>query len=378
MNTRLLLVAALVAPLALPNSGVAQAGWEPASSNAPGRDYPQVTNDGRARFRISGPDARLIQIDVGGETHDMTKDAEGVWTATTPPLAPGFHYYTMVVDGVRTNDPNSQTFFGVSRDMSAIEIPSPGEDFYNPRDVPHGEVRVRWYHSDLTDAWRRAFVYTPPGYDTDTAMRYPVLYLQHGAGEDETGWAIQGHMSFIMDNLIAAGEARPMIIVMENGGGSARFADNEGDGPDRAQSFEEVLLTETIPMIDRTYRIIADREHRAMAGLSMGAGQSFTIVLGNLDTFAYLGGFSGGGPRSGELTEAYDGVFANAATLNEQLDLLFISIGTEENVERARTFHESLDDVGVDNVYFESEGTSHEWQTWRRSLHQFAPLLFRD
>lgn len=391
MKATLSLVLLAVMPLLVGSPARAQSddGFGPASTNAPGQEYPQVDAEGRAMFRVYAPEADEVQVSVGDE-HDMTRESSGYWTVTTPPLPPGFHYYWLIIDGAMVADPNSESFFGVSHMLSAIEVPAPDDDFYQPTNVPHGEVREKWYHSEVMDAWRRAYVYTPPGYDEDTATRYPVLYLQHGAGEDERGWATQGHMNFILDNLIAEGEAEPMIVVMDNGGGSGLFASwghrpaEEGGAPRRppgggpAQFFEQVLLTEIIPMIDRSYRTIPDREHRAMAGLSMGAGQTMQIGLTHLDTFAYLGAFSGGGPRGGDLNTAYDGVFADAPALNQKLKVFFLSIGMTENVERARQFHQALEEAGVRHVYYESPGTAHEWHTWRRSLHEFAPLLFRD
>ena len=423
MNGKLMLVAVTVVPLLLAVPGAAQVTggsggtFKPAASNVPGQEYPQIDAQLRAFFRVRAPEAKKVQVSVGGGTHDMVQGADTMWTVTTPPLAPGFHYYSIIVDGASVADPNSETFFGVSKMMSGIEVPSVGEGFYAPQDVPHGEVREKWYYSDLTKVWRRAFIYMPPGYDTSPSTRYPVLYLQHGAGEDERGWHVQGHMNFILDNLIAAGQAQPMIVVMDNGGGSAAFARPRPAAPpagvmgaaagapgqaaagqarpaqaagqppagqaaaaSRPQGppnmFEQVLLTEIIPMVDRTYRTIPDRDHRGIAGLSMGAGQAFTIGFGHLDTFAHIGAFSGGGAR-GDLKTAYNGVFADAASLNQKLKTLFISIGTTENVANARRFHASLDSAGVRHVYYESQGTAHEWQTWRRSLHEFAPLLFR-
>jgi enterochelin esterase-like enzyme len=390
MRPGLWLAAAALTALVVAHDGHAQAegDFEPASTNAPGQEYPRIDAAGRAMFRVYAPDAVNVQVSVGDE-YDMTRDTSGYWTVTTPPLAPGFHYYWLIIDGAMVADPNSEAFFGVSHMLSGIEVPTPGEDFYQPKAVPHGEVRETWYHSEVMDAWRRAYVYTPPGYEDDTATRYPVLYLQHGAGEDERGWSTQGHTNFILDNLIAAGEADPMIVVMDNGGGSALFSGwgqrppeetgvprrRPGGGP--AQYFEQVLLTEIIPTIDGRYRTIADREHRAMAGLSMGAGQTMQIGLTHLDTFAYLGAFSGGGAR-GDLNTAYNGVFADAQALNQKLKVFFLSVGTTENVERARQFHADLEGAGVRHVYYESPGTAHEWHTWRRSLHEFAPLLFRN
>jgi len=267
---------------------------------------------------------------------------------------------------------------------SGIEVPEPGVDFYDAKNVPHGEVRVRPYFSKISNAWRQAYVYTPPGYDNSNT-RYPVLYLQHGAGEDERGWTMQGRANFILDNLIAAGKAKPMIVVMDNGGGSALFvnrggpaaagAPGAGRGNAANSQFADILVHEIIPMVESNYRAQTDRANRAIAGLSMGAGQAWQIGTANLDKFAYIGGFSGG--ATGEPETAYNGVMANAKTFNNRVKLLYISIGTEENVQGARTFHQKLDQHGIKHVYFESPGTAHEWQTWRRSLYGFAPLLFR-
>ena len=228
---------------------------------------------------------------------------DGVWTVTTPPVVPGFHYYTLSVDGVEVNDPASDTFFGTGKPTSGIEIPEKGVDFYHAKDVPHGEVRSRWYKSKVTGQTRHIMVYTPPGYDTDPKKRYPVLYLQHGGGEDETGWTRQGHMNFILDNLIAAGKAKPMIVVMEKGYATRAGAPAEPARP-RGRfdcgAFEDVVLKDLIPMIDSTYRTIPHREQRAIAGLSMGAGQAMQIGLTHLDTFSAIGAFSGVGRSRSE------------------------------------------------------------------------------
>ena len=239
----------------------------------------------------------------------MARAEDGLWYVTTPPLVPGFHYYSFDVDGANVADPSSHTFFGVSREYSGIEVPEAGVDFYQPQDVPHGDVRIRWYLSKVTGEWRRLFVYTPPDYDTNPSRRYPVLYLQHGSGEDETGWMIQGRANFILDNLIAAGKAKPMILVvgerLRERGGKPRLpasatdldrpAPKVGGYPADASGFQDVMLKDVIPLIDSTYRTIADREHRAMAGLSMGGNQTCQLTLRNLDKFAWIGAFSGTG-----------------------------------------------------------------------------------
>jgi enterochelin esterase-like enzyme len=351
-----------------------EASFKAATSNVPGAEYPQINSERRARFRISAPQAEKVELNLGGR-HPMIKDANGVWTITTDPLVVGFHYYSFAVDGVRVADPGSEGYFGSSWMSSGIEVPEPGVDFYDAKNAPHGDVRVRPYFSKIANAWRQAYVYTPPGYDSNPNTRYPVLYLQHGAGEDERGWTMQGRANFILDNLIAEGKAKPMIVVMDNGGGSALFAPGVARGSVVNSQFAEILIREIIPMVETNYRALTDRANRAIAGLSMGAGQAWQIGTANLDKFAYIGGFSGG--ANGEPQTAYNGVMADAKAFNKQVRVLYISIGMEENVQGARTFHQKLDQQGIKHVYFESAGTAHEWQTWRRSLHGFAPLLFR-
>jgi enterochelin esterase family protein len=266
-------------------------------------------------------------------------------------------------------------------------VPEPGVDFYDAKDVPHGEVRSLWYHSKVTGSLRRAIVYTPPGYDAGPGKRYPALYLQHGAGEDERGWTIQGRANFILDNLIAAGRAVPMIVVMDKGyaetAGSPQAPAQSGrPGPPRFdfRGFEEVLLTELIPKIDATYRTFSDREHRAMAGLSMGAMQTLQIAPAHSDTFAYIGAFSPPPVGTFDAKTAANGAFSDPAAFHAKVRLLWLGAGTAEERFHAavRMMHEGLDQAGVRHVIFESAGTAHEWQTWRRSLHDFAPRLFRD
>jgi enterochelin esterase family protein len=318
----------------------------------------------------------------------MERDAEGTWTVTTPPAVPGFHYYWFVVDGVAVNDPGSETFFGYGRQTSGIEVPEKGTDFYDAKDVPHGEVRALWYHSKVTGKPRRAFVYTPPGYDGAAGTRYPVLYLQHGAGEDERGWTTQGRANFILDNLWTAKKARPMIVVMDNGYADRRAPagapPQSGDRPAVPRfnfgAFEEVVTGELIPLVDATYRTLADRDHRALAGLSMGGMQALQIGLKHLDQFAYIGSFSGPPLGGFDVTTSYNGAFRDATAFNEKVRLLWLGAGTAEErfAANVRSMHRALDKAGVKHVVFESQGTSHEWQTWRRSLHDFVPRLFRD
>jgi enterochelin esterase-like enzyme len=349
----------------------------PASSNVLNAQYPRLHADNSATFRVKAPDAQKVEVQVGADSkrYPLVKGSDGVWTGSTEPLVPGFHYYFLVIDGVQVSDPASQSFFGYGKASSGIEVPEKGVNFYQPQGAPQGEIRIHWYNSKVTGAWRRCFVYTPPGYDADPRSRYPVLYLQHGAGEDETGWTMQGRVNFILDNLIAAQQAKPMIVVMDRG-----YAGRTGGAAGNA--FEDVVLQDLIPTIDATYRTLTDRDHRAMAGLSMGGGQTIQITLKHLDRFAYIGAFSGagfGGPAFDPKT-SFNGVFADTAAFNKKVKLLWLGVGTMEPERMAtaiRSFHEALSKAGIRATYYESPGTAHEWQTWRRDFKEFAPLLFR-
>jgi enterochelin esterase-like enzyme len=360
---------------------------KPATTNVGNAAYPRVHSDLRVTFRLNAPEARKVQVFTNyglgrGGPWDMKRGEDGFWSFTSPPVVPGFHYYAFVVDGVRVNDPASDSFFGTGRPTSGIEIPDKGVDFYHVKDVPHGEVRSRWYRSGVTGHTRRVMVYTPPGYDADQKKRYPVLYLQHGSGEDETGWSRQGHMNFILDNLIAAGKAEPMIVVMEKG-----YATRAGERPTTggrrgdAGAFEDVVVKDLIPMIDVTYRTRAEREHRAIAGLSMGAGQAMKIGLSHLDLFSAIGAFSGVRPLDPKT--AYNGVFADPAAFDKKVSVLYLHSGTvsmDANIHRsAETLTADLEKSGVKHVVFrDAKGLAHEWQTWRYALNDFAPRLFRE
>jgi enterochelin esterase-like enzyme len=361
----------------------------PASTNVMGAQYPRVHPDRSVTFQLKAPDAQKIQVRLGKD-YDMAKGADGVWSVTLPPQVPGFHYYDLVVDGVEVNDPASETFFGSGRESSGIEIPEPGVDFYNVKDVPHGQVRSLRYFSKYTGTWRHANVYTPPGYDTDLNARYPVLYLQHGGGEDETGWVVQGHVDNILDNLIAESKAVPMIIVMENSGlgkpgEPVPTMPRTPPVPGRpmkivvSPTFGEVMKNDLIPTIDAQYRTIPDRDHRAIAGLSLGAAFALQVGLSNLDKFSYFGSFSGTVLSTMDVGTSYGGVLSNAAEFNRQARLLFIAAGTAEESRHQAAEHarQEFDKGGIHYVWYESPGTAHEWLTWRRDLHEFAPLLFR-
>jgi enterochelin esterase-like enzyme len=362
---------------------------QPASSNVMNAQYPRISPDLRVTFRLSAPGAQKVQLQPGGNDNglgkgpiDMAREDKGVWTVTTPPAVPGFHYYWFLVDGVAVNDPGSEAYFGWAKQTSGIDVPEKGADYYDAKDVPHGEVRLRVYRSKTTGQVRNAYVYTPPDYETSRA-RYPVLYLQHGSGENATGWTKQGRANLILDNLIAAGKAKPMIVVMETGyatkPGAVPVAPAGGRGPAQPpNAIEDVVLNDLIPMVDATYRTVANRQSRAMAGLSMGGAQTLQITMNHLDQFAWIGTFSAP-MRNFDAKTAYNGVFADPAAFNGKVKLLWIGAGTAEEAmhQGAQSMHEALDKAGVKNVFYESPGTAHEWQTWRRDLNDFAPRLFR-
>jgi enterochelin esterase-like enzyme len=361
---------------------------QPSATNLPNAQYPRVHADGRATFQFKAADAKRVQVfthyGLGPRGHwDMTKGDAGVWKFTSPPIVPGFHYYAFLVDGVMVNDPGTDTYFGTSKPTSGIEIPEKGVDFFHGKDVPHGEVRSRWYKSKVTGQNRHIQVYTPSDYDADPKQKYPVLYLQHGGGEDETGWVKQGHMNFILDNLIAAKKAVPMIVVMEKGYATKAGEQPAAPGPGRGfggGAFEDVVMKDLIPMIDSTYRTIADRDNRAIAGLSMGAGQAMQIGLTHLDTFSVVGAFSGAS-RADPKT-AYGGVFADAAAFDKKLSLLYLHSGDQgldEGIHKAaESLYNTLQQGGAKNVVFrDAKGLGHEWQTWRLAFHDFAPWLFQ-
>lgn len=385
--TSLLLVSAR---LGVAEDAPAKNDWKPSVTNLPAQEYPRINSERRAQFRIRAPQAKDVSISIG-KPLAVAKDDDGTWTITTSPLDVGFHFYRVLIDGANVADPATEIFCGGGGGglSSAIEVPT-GEDFHELKDVPHGEVRERWYFSKTTQGWRRIFVYTPPGYGQNVAERYPVLYLQHGGGEDERGWPVQGRVSQIVDNLLAAGKARPMLIVMERG--NALKPDEE---PFRFQpprpgekmpsldfkrifrTLDAVFIDDLIPLIDRTYRTKADAEHRAMAGLSWGGMQTHTIGLGHPDTFSQFGLFSGGSidPATVPDLDAF----------KRTVKVAFIGYGSRELIDgRNRSGDDpkanvaALRQAGVNAVFFVSPETAHEWHTWRRCLHEFVPLLFQD
>nr|WP_315256912.1 alpha/beta hydrolase-fold protein [uncultured Flavobacterium sp.] len=358
--------------------------FKPSSVNQPGKQFPQVNSQGRVRASILALNASKVQLDIGGTKYDMVKDNNGVWTGESAPQDEGFHYYQLNIDGASVPDPGTLYFYGAGRLGSGIEIPASDKDFYALKDVPHGLVSENIYFSKLTNSFRRCFVYTPANYNENTKTRYPVLYLQHGSFEDETGWSVQGKANLILDNLIAGKEAVPMIVVMDNGYAYKKQETAENKPSQPASVFEEVMINEIIPMIDTKFRTISDREHRAIAGLSMGANQTMRIAVNHLDKFAYYGGFSGTSnyPSSDEIDPAVflGGKFNDAKSINKQLKVLWLGLGTKEPNPfpgSVGAFRAMLDKQGIKHVFYESKSTAHEWLTWRRSLHQYAGLLFK-
>ncbi len=360
--------------------------FKPSAVNQQGREFPQVNSEGRVRVQIEAPEANRVQLDIGAVKYDLVKDEKGIWTGESAPQDEGFHYYQLNIDGASVPDPGSLYFYGAGRWGSGIEVPAGDQDIYALKDVPHGQVIERTYYSAINESMRRYFIYTPPGYEKETSNRYPVLYLQHGGGEDETGWTNQGRANLIMDNLIAEGKAKPFIIVMDNGAwtwpeGIPRPKPGErpqGSWPPEgwADVFRRTLIEEIIPMIDENYRTLADHKYRAMAGLSMGGMQTRMITLAHPDVFSHVGMFSGGSINMEDI--------GKSPVFKEKVNLLFVGYGSRE-LENPRMGPwgdpkentQALQDAGLNTHFYVSPNTAHEWQSWRRSLYQFAPLLFK-
>ncbi|HUI54784.1 MAG TPA: alpha/beta hydrolase-fold protein [Bryobacteraceae bacterium] len=416
----------------------------PSPYNFPGVQFPRIESDNRVTFRFTAPSAQKVQVGLvtPGQNSlqplpvDMVKEPDGAWTYTTAAAqSPGYHNYWMFVDGAAVLDPGTQAFIGYGHMCNGYEVPEPGVDWYDVKDVPHGSVRTENYFANSTKSWRHIFVYTPPGYDANLKTRYPVLYLQHGGGEDERVWIEMGRTNVILDNLLAQGKVKPMLVVMETsatgpsdapggrpgvdgippaggagrGPGAARGAGAPADpGAGRGPAgppggpYGQLMINDLIPWVDKHFRTLADKDHRGMAGLSMGGGQTATITMVNLDKFSYIGLFSGGAaigfggrgrggaapaaapaptPAALDLKTIYSGAMANPAEFNRKVRVLFMSFGTEppqENAEGLKKHQEQLIAAGIANSYvYLSPGTTHEWQTWRRSLYTFAQLLFK-
>ena len=380
--------------------------FKPASTNQDNKQYPMVNSQRMVRAQIKAPEATFVGLDIAGKIYIMTKDADGVWTGTSEPQDEGFHYYQLNIDGASVPDPGSKYYYGASRWGSGIDVPAADEEFYTVKNVPQGSVNEVYYWSNVQQKMRHGYIYLPNEYYTNPTKKYPVLYLQHGMGENETGWSAQGKTGIIMDNLIAEGKAVPFIIFMDNGldtrrpgdpapgqggfggfggprpqGGPGQGGPGQG-GPRRGfggfgnffEAFQQILLEDIIPMVEKNYRVIADTEHRAMAGLSMGGMQTRGITLANPTTFAYVGMFSGGTFSVDDLKDAAD--------FKKTTKVLFLSAGGREtrmaegdgSVGKAA---ENLKALGFNAHSYVSPETAHEWQTWRRSLHEFAQLIFK-
>ncbi len=375
----------------------------PSPHNFPGIQYPRIEADNRVTFHFNAPGAQKVQVSIVNRPFDMVKGDDGVWSYTSEPQAPGYHNYWMLVDGTIMLDPNTQAFIGYGHMCNGFEVPDPEGDFYALKDVPHGNVLLKNYYAKATtNGWRHIFVYTPPGYEANTSTRYPVLYLQHGGGEDQRVWTEMGLANLIMDNLIAEGKTKPFIIVMETsavagagmggprrgagapGGTNAVPARSGAGGPGGRGGrggffgmggpgggpYGQLMTKDLIPWIDSNFRTLSDQPHRAMAGLSMGGMQTHNVTMANLDKFSHIGLFSGGTISTNEV--------ADVAAFNQKVKALFTSCGSLENPGGLKTAQAALDKIGVKCTVYVSPGTAHEWQTWRRSLYQFAPLLFRD
>ncbi|SEG13101.1 enterochelin esterase [Xylanibacter ruminicola] len=387
--------------------------FKPATTNQENKQFPAINSKRQVRAQIKAPQATFVGLDIAGKIYEMTKDENGVWTGTSEPQDEGFHYYQLNIDGANVPDPNSLYYYGASRWGSGIDVPAADEDFYTVKNVPQGSVNEVYYYSSVTQEMRHGYIYLPAEYYTNPTKKFPVLYLQHGMGENETGWSAQGKTGIIMDNLIAAGKAVPFIIFMDNGlnarkpgeqpmgfggprpqgarpqgapqgqrpQGNAQGQRPRMGGADFAKmarrmggAFEEVLIKDIIPTVEKNYRVIADADHRAMAGLSMGGMQTHGITLNNPTTFAYIGIFSGGTIGADELTDIPDFKKTNK--------VLFMSAGgKEKGMAEGETsvgkVAEDLKAIGINAHSYISPETAHEWQTWRRSLYQFAQLLFK-
>jgi len=349
----------------------------PAATNVRSAKYPQILPDNRVVFRVKAPNAQKVQVDLG-KKYDMVKDTSGFWTVTTDSVSRGFHYYSLLVDGLALADPASETFYGMGRMASGLEIPDRDGAFYALNDVPHGDIRRKRYLSKASNTWRELYVYTPPGYDQSTE-KYPVLYLLHGGGEDQRGWATQGKTDLILDNLIAAQKAKPMLVVMLDGnmsspGGPAGFNENV------LRAFENELKQGAIPFVESQFRVQSDAKNRALAGLSMGGLQTLYAGIKNTNLFSALGVFSSGwfanNPKLSDPQYAF--MEENAATINGNLKNLWISMGGKEDIawQNCQVMMKKFDEMGIKYQYSEYAG-GHTWPVWRHDLFQFGQVLFR-
>jgi enterochelin esterase-like enzyme len=356
----------------------------PASTNVTNARYPRILPDNRVIFQVTAPQATSVQIDLQ-KKYDLAKNGSGAWRVVTDPIEPGFHYYSLIIDGGIVADPASESFYGMGRMASGIDIPEKGINFYNAKDVPHGDIRNRIYFSKTTGTWRRINIYAPPGYDKSGKEQYPVLYIQHGGGEDERGWAVQGKTDIILDNLIAEGKAKPMLVVIPNGNVSRPGMTAGGYNDEAMAVFREELFGSVIPFIESNYRVKPGAANRAIAGLSMGGGQAFYTGLRNTDMLANVGVFSTGlfggiGRQPGAEFDAeaiIPGILTNPETFNKKLKVFYISVGEQDpRIEPTRKLVQTFMDKGL-KVEFGTFPGAHEWQVWRKSLYDFAQKLFK-
>ena len=350
-----------------------------ASTNIRSAKYPQVLPDSRVMFRIKAPDAQRVQIDLG-KKYDMARDTGGYWIVTTDSISEGFHYYSLLIDGVAVADPASESFYGMGRMASGIEIPFAGGDYYALKDVPHGDIRIKKYFSKVTNSWRQFYMYTPPGYDININTKYPVLYILHGGGEDERGWATQGKTDLILDNLIAGKNAKPMIVVMPDanlgaGGFSAEGIENS------LKMFESEIKQEIIPFVEKNYRTLNNANSRALAGLSLGGLHTLYSGINNTDMFSFLGVLSSGWilPMQSKFADAqYDFIKTNTDKINKNLKSFWIAMGGKEDIayNNCQVMLGKLDAMKIKHSYTEYPG-GHTWPVWRNNLYKFAQILFK-
>jgi len=346
----------------------------PAETNVRSAKYPQIRPDGHAIFRIKAPEVQKLQLDLG-KKYDMVKGSDGTWEVTTDSLSEGIHYYSLIIDGVTVADPASESFYGMSRMASCIEVPFKGDAYYEVRNVPHGDIRIKRYYSNVLNTWRDFYMYTPPGYDQNSTEKYPVLYIMHGGGEDQRGWASQGKTDLIIDNLISEKKAVPMIVVMVDGNMPVG-----GMGDESSKLFEKELIQSVIPFVEKNYRVKTDANSRALAGLSMGGIQTLTAGLKNTDKFAYLGVFSSGFFANQNATSdpQYDFIKANVAAINNNLKQLWISQGGKEDIayNNCKVMLGKFDEMKIKYTYSEYPG-GHTWPVWRNNIFKFAQVLFK-